>query len=67
METTNPFSDPLRYDRRVPECAIVIFGASGDLNRRKLMPALFRLALDRRLPASFSVVGTSRSPLPVLQ
>lgn len=59
---SNPFSDPLRYDRRVPECAIVIFGATGDLNRRKLMPALFQLAQDRRLPASFSIVGTARSP-----
>ncbi len=42
---------------------MVIFGATGDLNRRKLMPALFRLAYDRRLPAGFSVVGVSRSPL----
>ena len=63
MDSPNPFSDPLRYDRRVPECAIVIFGASGDLTKRKLVPALYRLALDRRLPASFSIVGTSRSAL----
>ncbi len=42
---------------------MVIFGATGDLNRRKLMPALYRLAYDRRLPAGFSVVGVSRSQL----
>src|SRR5512142_2042196 len=62
-EVRNPFADPLRFERRVPECAIVIFGASGDLARRKLLPALYRLAHDRRLPASFAIVGTSRTPL----
>jgi glucose-6-phosphate 1-dehydrogenase len=60
----NPFRDPLRFQRRVPECVLVIFGASGDLTKRKLMPALYRLAYDRRLPAGFAVVGVSRTPLP---
>jgi len=41
----------------------VIFGASGDLAKRKLLPALYRLAYERRLPVSFSVIGTSRSEL----
>ena len=59
----NPFSDPLRFERRVPECAIVIFGANGDLTKRKLLPALYRLALDRRLPESFSIIGNSRTPM----
>jgi len=40
---------------------MVIFGASGDLNKRKLLPALYRLAYERRLPSTFSVIGTSRS------
>src|SRR4029078_3699610 len=62
-EVPNPFADPLRFERRVPECAIVIFGAAGDLAKRKLLPALFRLAYDRRLPASFAIIGTSRTPL----
>lgn len=62
-EVRNPFADPLRFERRVPECAIVIFGAAGDLAKRKLLPALYRLAYDRRLPASFAIVGTSRTPL----
>jgi glucose-6-phosphate 1-dehydrogenase len=59
----NPFADPQRFERRVPECAIVIFGANGDLTKRKLMPALYRLAYDRRLPASFAVIGNSRTAL----
>jgi glucose-6-phosphate 1-dehydrogenase len=62
-EVQNPFADPLRFERRVPECAIVIFGASGDLTKRKLMPALYQLALDRKLPASFAIIGNSRTPL----
>jgi glucose-6-phosphate 1-dehydrogenase len=63
MSMENPFQDALRFGRRVPECAVVIFGANGDLTRRKLMPALYRLAYDRRLPAGFAVVGISRTPL----
>jgi glucose-6-phosphate 1-dehydrogenase len=62
-EVANPFADPLRYERRVPECALVIFGAHGDLTKRKLLPALYRLAQDRRLPASFAILGNSRTPL----
>jgi glucose-6-phosphate 1-dehydrogenase len=49
---------------RIPEpSTIVIFGGSGDLAARKLIPALYNLALQRLLPATFSVVGTSRRPL----
>lgn len=40
---------------------IVIFGASGDLTRRKLVPALFDLYMKQRLPENFRVVGVSRS------
>jgi len=63
MSNENPFQDPLRFERRVPECAVVIFGANGDLTKRKLLPALYRLAYDRRLSAGFAVVGISRTPL----
>jgi glucose-6-phosphate 1-dehydrogenase len=59
----NPFQDPLRFERRVPECVVVIFGANGDLTKRKLMPALYRLAYDRRLSAGFAIVGISRTPM----
>src|SRR5436305_5440976 len=62
MPIENPFQDPLRFERRVPECAAVIFGANGDLTKRKLMPALYRLAFDRRLSAGFAVIGISRTP-----
>ena len=41
-------------------CALVIFGASGDLTRRKLMPALYALAHDGLLPDQFAVVGFAR-------
>ena len=58
----NPFQDSLRFEHRVPPCAAVIFGANGDLTRRKLMPALYRLGRDRRLPPSFAVIGSSRTP-----
>ena len=40
--------------------AVVIFGASGDLTRRKLMPALYNLAVSRSLPSAFAVVGVAR-------
>ena len=60
----NPFVDPLRFERRAPPCVIVIFGATGDLTKRKLMPALYRLAYERRLPPTFAVIGNSRTPLP---
>jgi len=63
MANENPFQDPLRFERQVPECVIVIFGANGDLTKRKLLPALYRLAFDRRLAAGFAIVGISRTPL----
>ena len=48
--------------RRTPEpCVLVIFGASGDLTRRKIFPALYALAYRRLLPEHFAVVGTARS------
>jgi glucose-6-phosphate 1-dehydrogenase len=63
MPNDNPFQDPLRFERQAPECAAVIFGANGDLTKRKLIPALYRLAYDRRLAAGFAVIGTSRTPM----
>ncbi|MBA4189965.1 MAG: glucose-6-phosphate dehydrogenase [Planctomycetaceae bacterium] len=41
---------------------VVIFGASGDLTSRKLIPALYNLALKGRLPAEAKVLGVARSP-----
>src|SRR5574341_21829 len=59
----NLLDDPLRFERPVPPCAIVIFGASGDLTRRKLIPAFYRLAHQRRLPHGCAIVGVSRTPM----
>ncbi len=47
--------------RRPDPCALVIFGATGDLAARKLIPALYHLALNGSLPQDFVVVGVSRS------
>jgi glucose-6-phosphate 1-dehydrogenase len=59
----NPLLEGLRL-RRTPEpCALVIFGASGDLTQRKLIPALYALAYRRLLPERFSVVGAARTEL----
>jgi len=44
-------------------CTIIIFGASGDLTRRKLIPALYNLAISRQLPERFSVIGFARSEM----
>ena len=41
-------------------CTIVIFGASGDLTARKLIPALYHLYVDGQMPESFRVVGFAR-------
>jgi len=46
----------------VQPCILVIFGASGDLTHRMLLPAFYNLALDRRLPPRFAVVGFARTP-----
>ena len=49
---------------RIPEPTIVvIFGASGDLTKRKLLPALFHLEQSGLLPSEFAVVGVARRPL----
>jgi glucose-6-phosphate 1-dehydrogenase len=63
MKEGSPFQDPLRFERRVSPCALVIFGANGDLTRRMLMPALYRLRFERRLPPGFTVIGTSRTSM----
>ena len=59
----NPFEDPLRFERRLAPLALVIFGANGDLTMRKLLPALYRLAYERRLPSGFAIIGNSRTAL----
>jgi glucose-6-phosphate 1-dehydrogenase len=59
----NPLRAGLRRERAAGPCSLVIFGASGDLTRRKLVPALYNLHLDRLLPAGFALVGVARRVL----
>jgi glucose-6-phosphate 1-dehydrogenase len=59
-QTTNPLADELASGRRAEPCALVIFGATGDLTKRKLVPSLMGLAKDGLLPPSFAVVGFAR-------
>ncbi|MFN8453837.1 MAG: glucose-6-phosphate dehydrogenase [Anaerolineae bacterium] len=50
--------------RKIPDpCVVVIFGASGDLTHRKLMPALFSLACEGFLPEHFAVIGVARTEM----
>jgi glucose-6-phosphate 1-dehydrogenase len=56
----NPLRAGLTAERVPPPNTMVIFGASGDLTRRKLVPALYSLARDRLLPSSFNAVGVAR-------
>ncbi len=61
-------ANPLRHGslrlHRTPEpCSMIIFGGSGDLTRRKLIPALFRLSQQRMIPAGFTIIGMARSPM----
>jgi glucose-6-phosphate 1-dehydrogenase len=50
-------------EQRADPCCLVIFGASGDLTKRLLMPTLYHLAASRLLPDAFAVVGVARSRL----
>jgi len=60
---TNPLREGLRLGRTPEPACLVIFGASGDLTARKLMPALYNLALQHLLPASFALIGSARRPM----
>jgi len=59
---SNPLRQGLRATRTVQPCTLVIFGATGDLTHRKLLPALYNLAIEQPLPPQFTVVGVARRP-----
>ncbi|HEY6378021.1 MAG TPA: glucose-6-phosphate dehydrogenase [Candidatus Dormibacteraeota bacterium] len=59
----NPLRAGLRLERTPAPCALVIFGASGDLTKRKLVPALYALHSAGLLPPGFTVVGAGRTPM----
>src|SRR5215218_1433669 len=67
MADTQILQNILRDEQRLPRVpepgVMVIFGASGDLTSRKLVPALYDLAAQRRLPLEFAVVGISRTEM----
>ena len=59
---TNPLRQGMRIRRTPSPCSMVIFGASGDLTKRKLIPALYYLHRERLLPPGFAVVGCAKTP-----
>ncbi len=69
MPTTEPHITPTaspatpQAERTPDPCIVVIFGASGDLTKRKLLPALYHLDQAGLLPQTISVVGVARRPL----
>jgi len=60
----HPFLQGLSKHRGAPPTVVVIFGASGDLTARKLIPAVFNLGYDNLLPADFFLLGFGRKPIP---
>ncbi|MDP8992982.1 MAG: glucose-6-phosphate dehydrogenase [Actinomycetota bacterium] len=63
MSEANPLFEGAEADRRAPPCALVVFGASGDLTSRKLVPALEALTANRLLSSAFALVGVGRSEM----
>jgi glucose-6-phosphate 1-dehydrogenase len=59
----NPFLDGLRIEPAPGAAALVIFGASGDLTRRKLLPAIYQLTRAHRLPPRLSIIGVAKTPM----
>jgi len=62
--SSNPLQDGLRLEPTPGPAILVIFGATGDLTKRKLLPALYHLSKGQRLPARFSVLGVGRESMP---
>ena len=59
VSAINPLRTGLHLERTPAPCALVLFGVTGDLTARKLMPALYELAVGHPLPEGFSIVGVS--------
>jgi len=57
---SNPFREDLVSRSRAEACTVVIFGATGDLTHRKLVPALYNLAVEGELPPGVKIVGFAR-------
>ena len=61
--SVNPLREGLRQERMPQPCTMIICGATGDLTKRKLGPAIYNLALGGLLPPEFTVVGFARRPM----
>jgi len=61
MEATGQDQRAVRNGNTAPPCAMVIFGAAGDLTRRKLIPALYNVAKGNLLSREFAVIGVARA------
>ena len=59
----NPFEEGENRVIKPPSTVVVIFGATGDLTHRKLLPALYNLQNDEYLPSNFIIIGAARSKL----
>ena len=57
---SNPFREDLVARTRPEACTVVIFGATGDLAHRKLVPAIYNLAVDGDLPPGVKIIGFAR-------
>src|SRR6266568_9228698 len=57
----DPATGRMTRPAKAPPCAMVIFGASGDLTKRLLMPALYNLSRARRISEHFAIIGIDRS------
>ena len=60
-ETENPLLEGLEVRRRPEPCVLTIFGASGDLTHRKIVPAVYALAVRGLLPEQFAILGVART------
>lgn len=60
LSGSNLPNDPNRSTKSLDPCILVIFGATGDLTARKLIPALYNLAKEKQLPSRFACVGFAR-------
>jgi glucose-6-phosphate 1-dehydrogenase len=59
----NPLLEGLEVRRRPDPCVLTIFGASGDLTRRKIFPSLYSLAVRDLLPERFGILGVARTEM----
>ena len=70
--TTTVYASPLEQIGRPPmreaePCTLIIFGATGDLTRRKLLPALYELQVAGGMNGHCEIIGTGRTPLSDVQ